>query len=151
MAVTAAARFKKWTVFARSNAGIVGSNPTQGMGVCLCLFCVRIGTGWSPIQGVLPTVLGLRNWSEIKRFTDVLCFKVGARRKRERHRLYESVAVVSAGPNSTTYRPGVQLFQGTSNAFLLSFGTVTQTRSNSFQIYYSLLSCHSTVRYLYSW
>jgi hypothetical protein len=29
-------------VFARSNTGIVGSNPTQGMDVCLCLFCVYV-------------------------------------------------------------------------------------------------------------
>jgi hypothetical protein len=34
---------KAWTVFARSDAGIVGSNPTQGMDVwCVCmrLFCL---------------------------------------------------------------------------------------------------------------
>jgi hypothetical protein len=28
------------TVFARSNAGIVGSNPTQAMDICVRLFCV---------------------------------------------------------------------------------------------------------------
>jgi hypothetical protein len=40
------------------NAGIVGSNPTQGMGVCVRLFCVGSGlaTGRSPVQRVLPTV-----------------------------------------------------------------------------------------------
>jgi hypothetical protein len=51
-------------LFARSNAGIVGSNPTRGMDVCVLLFCVyavvRVGRGlardWSPIQGVIPTV-----------------------------------------------------------------------------------------------
>jgi hypothetical protein len=43
--VTVAARSKAGNVFARSNAGIVGSNPTQGMDVCLCLFCVCIGSG----------------------------------------------------------------------------------------------------------
>jgi hypothetical protein len=31
---------KTWTVFARSNAGIVGSNPTEGMVVCLFCVCV---------------------------------------------------------------------------------------------------------------
>jgi hypothetical protein len=31
---------KAWTVFARSNSGIVGSNPTRGMDVCVRLFCV---------------------------------------------------------------------------------------------------------------
>jgi hypothetical protein len=58
------------------------------MNVCLCLFCICIGRGlamgWSPVQGVLPTLLGLRNWSETKRFRDALCYKVGATRKRER-------------------------------------------------------------------
>jgi hypothetical protein len=46
----------KWTVFARSN-------PTQVMDICVRLFCVRVlcvgsglATGWSPVQGVLPTL-----------------------------------------------------------------------------------------------
>jgi hypothetical protein len=30
------------TAFARSNAGIVGSNPTQGIDVCMRLFCVCV-------------------------------------------------------------------------------------------------------------
>jgi hypothetical protein len=68
--VTVAGRSKAWTVSAWSKAGIVGSNPTQGMDVFLCLFCVCVSsglaTGWSLIQGVLPTVLGLRNCSEIR-------------------------------------------------------------------------------------
>jgi hypothetical protein len=37
-----AARSKAWTVFSRSNAGIVGSNPTQGMDVCLCVYSVSV-------------------------------------------------------------------------------------------------------------
>jgi hypothetical protein len=37
--ITVAARSKPWTFFSRSNTGIVGSNPTQGMDVCLRLFC----------------------------------------------------------------------------------------------------------------
>jgi hypothetical protein len=57
MPVTVAARSKTWNVFALSNAGIVGSNPTQAFILCSCC---RVGsglaTGWSPIQGVLPTV-----------------------------------------------------------------------------------------------
>jgi hypothetical protein len=64
------------TVFARSNTGIVGSNPTQGMDVRLRFFCVCVGsdlvTCSSPVQGVLPTALGLRNWSETKRSTAAL-------------------------------------------------------------------------------
>jgi hypothetical protein len=60
---------------------------------CLCAFilrfvlsCVSSGhaTGWYPVQGVLPIVLRLRNWSETKRFTDAVCSKVGATGKRER-------------------------------------------------------------------
>jgi hypothetical protein len=30
------------TVFAPSNIGVVGTNPTRGMDVCLCLFCVCV-------------------------------------------------------------------------------------------------------------
>jgi hypothetical protein len=39
-----------------------------------------------PVEGVLPSVLRLRNRSETKRFTDALCSKVGATGKRERER-----------------------------------------------------------------
>jgi hypothetical protein len=59
-----AARCKAWTVFARSNTEVVVPNPTRDMDVCVRLFfvcvvlCVGSGlaTGWSPVQGVLPTV-----------------------------------------------------------------------------------------------
>jgi hypothetical protein len=59
-----AALSKAWNVFVRSNTGFVGSNPTRGMDVCVRLFyiCVDLcvgcdlATGWSPVQGVLPTV-----------------------------------------------------------------------------------------------
>jgi hypothetical protein len=47
------------TVFARLEAGIVGSNPTQGMDVWyVCLLCVFVflATSWSSVQGVLPSV-----------------------------------------------------------------------------------------------
>jgi hypothetical protein len=62
--ITMAARPKAWTIFTRSNAGNLGSNSNQGMYVCVRLLyacvilCVRSGlaTGWSPAQGVLPTV-----------------------------------------------------------------------------------------------
>jgi hypothetical protein len=33
---------KAWIVFACSNAGIVGSNPTQGMNVCVCVYSVFV-------------------------------------------------------------------------------------------------------------
>jgi hypothetical protein len=52
---------KAWTVFAYSNTGIVGLNPTQGMDVCVLILCVGCGlaTGWYPVRGVLPTVYGV--------------------------------------------------------------------------------------------
>jgi hypothetical protein len=61
-----AARSKARTVFARSIAGIVGSNPTQGMDICIVCICVvlcvcrDLETGWSPIQGVIPTVYKIK-------------------------------------------------------------------------------------------
>jgi hypothetical protein len=62
--ITVTVRSKVRTVFACSNTGIVGSNPTNGMAVCVHLFCVcavlcagrGLAPGWSPVQGVLPTV-----------------------------------------------------------------------------------------------
>jgi hypothetical protein len=38
--ITVVARSKAWTVFGRSTTGIVGSNPTRGMDVCVRLFCL---------------------------------------------------------------------------------------------------------------
>jgi hypothetical protein len=56
---------KARNVFTYLNTEIVGSSPTRGNG-CLCAFiysvfmlsCVGSGfaTGWSPVQGVLPTI-----------------------------------------------------------------------------------------------
>jgi hypothetical protein len=40
--IPVAVRSKAWTVFARLNTGIVGLNPTEGMDVCLRLFCVYV-------------------------------------------------------------------------------------------------------------
>jgi hypothetical protein len=59
---------RAWTVFARSNSGIMGTNPTRGMDVCVRLFYVCVvlyvgsglATGWSPVQGVLPTVYRIK-------------------------------------------------------------------------------------------
>jgi hypothetical protein len=69
-----AARSKAWTVFAISNTGVVVLNPTRGTNVCVRLFCVCVvlyvggglATGWSPIQGALLTLYGLRNWKAAK-------------------------------------------------------------------------------------
>jgi hypothetical protein len=41
-----AAWSKAWTVFAHSNTGIVGSNPTGGTDVCVHLFCVYVAALW---------------------------------------------------------------------------------------------------------
>jgi hypothetical protein len=54
-----------------SNTGIVGSNPTRGMSVCVLsifvLSCAGRGlaTGWSPIQGVLPTLCKIHSFTLI--------------------------------------------------------------------------------------
>jgi hypothetical protein len=55
--ITVAARSRTWTVISRSNTGIVGSNSTRGMVVCIRLFCVCVlkcfgsclSMGWSPV------------------------------------------------------------------------------------------------------
>jgi hypothetical protein len=57
--ITVAARSKAWTLFARLDTGIVGSNPTEGMDVCVCVvLCMGSGfaTSLSLDQGVLPSV-----------------------------------------------------------------------------------------------
>jgi hypothetical protein len=61
--ITVTARSEAWTVLARSKAGIVGSNPTQGMDICVCVYfvfvlCVgrSIVMSWSLVQGVLRAV-----------------------------------------------------------------------------------------------
>jgi hypothetical protein len=53
---------KAWTLLLRSNVGIVCLNPTQGIDVSvypvfvLPRACSGLSSGWSPVQGVLPTV-----------------------------------------------------------------------------------------------
>jgi hypothetical protein len=80
--VAAAEQSKACTVFARSEAVIVGSNPTQGTDVwcvcvilCLCCLCLGRGlaTSWSPVQGVLPSV----NDQETEK--SALCSKSGSK------------------------------------------------------------------------
>jgi hypothetical protein len=83
MPVKVAEWSKAWTVLARLDAGIVGSNPTRGMNVYVYVYvysmfvlsCVDRGLAmsWSLVQGVLPTVLNLRNWSETESFMDAPC------------------------------------------------------------------------------
>jgi hypothetical protein len=93
-----AARSRTWNVFARSNTRIVDSNPTQCMDACLYLFCLLgsgLATGWSPVQGVLPTVLNKE--TPVKRSVSQMpCApsgsnrrirKRGRRRRRRRRRM----------------------------------------------------------------
>jgi hypothetical protein len=63
---TVVGRSKAWNVFALPNPGMLDSNPIRDMAVCLSLFCVvfssvrnGLPTGWSPVQGVLPTPISL--------------------------------------------------------------------------------------------
>jgi hypothetical protein len=68
MLITVAVFSKAWTVFALWSAGIVGSNPTQSMDVCVRLFCVCVvlctdsglKTSWSPVHLVLPSVYKIK-------------------------------------------------------------------------------------------
>jgi hypothetical protein len=64
------ARSKAWTVFARSNTGIVARIPLEAwMSVCVCvvLFVGRgLATCWSPVQGVYRMCIGPRNWKAAK-------------------------------------------------------------------------------------
>jgi hypothetical protein len=54
MPLTVAARSKALIVFTRSNAGIVGSNPPQGMNVCVVVY---IGTGFATGLSLMLKVL----------------------------------------------------------------------------------------------
>jgi hypothetical protein len=79
--ITVAARSKAWIVFARSNAGIMGSNPIQDMDVCVRLFCVCVvlyvgsglATGWSPVQGVLLSVKKIKELKKRPRSDEKDC------------------------------------------------------------------------------
>jgi hypothetical protein len=82
--ITIVERIKACTVFARSEAVIVGSNPTQGMDVwcvyvffCVCVvLCLGSGptTDQSLAQGVLPSVKWIKR---MKKKTDEkeICWK----------------------------------------------------------------------------
>jgi hypothetical protein len=68
-ALSLAARSKAWTAFARSNTGVMGSNSTRGMDVCVysvfVLSCVKVAAlrqahGTSKESYGMCT--GLRNW-----------------------------------------------------------------------------------------
>jgi hypothetical protein len=71
--ITVAAQSNAWTVFARSNTGIVGSNPTWFMDVWLPIFCVcvlRVGSAlWRtdpPSKKSYRLYKRSRNWKTAK-------------------------------------------------------------------------------------
>jgi hypothetical protein len=59
MSITVAVRSKAWHAFVHLNTGMVASNPTRGMDVCVySVFVLGSGfqMGWYPVQGVLSKV-----------------------------------------------------------------------------------------------
>jgi hypothetical protein len=73
--ITVAVQSKAWTVFARSNTVVVGSNPTRDMVVyvrLLCFFVVLyvgsgLAMGWFSVQGVLQTVYRIKKMKKLSR------------------------------------------------------------------------------------
>jgi hypothetical protein len=62
-------RFKEWNVFARSNTGIVGSNPIRGMEVCFCSVFLRsvflqLATACPPSKESHRLCVRLRHWKK---------------------------------------------------------------------------------------
>jgi hypothetical protein len=61
-------------VFARSNTGVMGSNPTWSMDVYVRLFCryailcvcSGLETGWSPVQEFIPTMYKFINRKSVQ-------------------------------------------------------------------------------------
>jgi hypothetical protein len=72
--IRVASRSKAWTDVTHLNTRIVGSNRTQGMDVCVRLFCACVvlcvgsglATGWSSVQEVLHTVYRIK---KLKKWT----------------------------------------------------------------------------------
>jgi hypothetical protein len=95
LTLTVTERSKTWTVVARSNAGIVGSNPTQGMDICVGLFCVCVVlcvgsglvTGWSPVQEVLPTVYRNKKRKKAGKVQQKYCRSIDGVVFRDKNRL----------------------------------------------------------------
>jgi hypothetical protein len=75
------------TVFARSNAGIMSLNPTQGMVVSLCLFCVCVGKALrraDPRSRSPTDCLRLMKLKWYKTFHGCPMLQSGSNRKRAR-------------------------------------------------------------------
>jgi hypothetical protein len=73
--VTVVARSKAWTVFARSNVGMVGSNSTQGMDICMCVYsvfvlsCVYVAVLWRAYPPSKESYRLCKNYYEIEEET----------------------------------------------------------------------------------
>jgi hypothetical protein len=84
-------------VFALSNTGIVGSNPTQGMDICLRLFCVCVVLcSYLPCSGLIPRTRSPTDSLRIKKLKGNKAFhgcpmfqsgSKGKKRVRERERI----------------------------------------------------------------
>jgi hypothetical protein len=99
--ITAAARSKAWTVFARSNAEILGSNPTQGMDICVRLFCVKeaaLRRADPPSKESYRPCIRLRNWKSGQGITTD-CRAID--RQIEKHKISRYiVSIMTASLNS---------------------------------------------------
>jgi hypothetical protein len=83
--VTVTERSKTCTVFVRSEAEIVGSNPTQGMRfVCVCVF-LCLGRGLATGQS-LPTVCGM-----IKRTKENLDTRIWVQEERMKKNYHNGI------------------------------------------------------------
>jgi hypothetical protein len=66
--ITVAARSRAWTVFARSNTGVVGSYPPQHMDIRVCLYCLccpvveALRRADPPSKESYRLCIGSRNW-----------------------------------------------------------------------------------------
>jgi hypothetical protein len=73
---TTAAWSKARNVLARSNTGIVGSNPTHGMDVCLRLLCICLQVAaLRRADHSSKVTYGLSKIKKLKHLTDVLYSK----------------------------------------------------------------------------
>jgi hypothetical protein len=89
-----------WIICALSNAGIVGSNPTQGMNVCVRLFCICVvpcvGSGLA--KGLIPrsrsptNCINLRNWSD-RSVSRMPYARSGSNRNKDRYNSWLQVPI----------------------------------------------------------